>query len=605
MSSALLRIVVCGAVDDGKSTVLGRLLVETNSIPLDEIDNSRLMANGEVDYSQLTDGLESEREQGITIDVAHRHVYLPSGRRAILADSPGHEQYTRNMAVAASEADVGLLLVDAVKGVRDQSVRHAAINSLMGVKHIVVAVNKMDAVGYDKSIFDGIIEELNRRFEPFGFEDITYIPVSGMVGDNVTAPSENMSWGNSVTILSLLDQERTFDRSGGDGSLRLPVQFVSKAGDVRWYAGTIARGTVTVGDTIRVWPAMTEAVIAGIHAPNETKTAGDAQAVHVTLDREVDIARGDVIVGSTGEIPSSRAHLADLVWIDTKPLDTHASYILRSGPIEIPARVETVRYVRDITTGEQARGRALEVNDIGRVEIVTDRPILLDPYAESLHTGGFILVDRLTAKTVAAGMSKHPLVRESDVVKHDFAVGRAEREKLNGLRSCVLWLTGLPGSGKSTVADELEKSLITLGLRSFTLDGDTVRSTLSEDLGFSPEDRKENVRRVARVAELMMEAGIVVIVSLVSPFREDREMAKERFADGDFIEVFVDTPLEICMQRDPKGLYARSQADKSMQMTGVGQGYEVPLAADVTLDGTQPVEDSVQKLLGLVLSRRI
>ena len=605
MSSALLRIVVCGAVDDGKSTVLGRLLVETNSIPLDEIDNSRLMANGEVDYSQLTDGLESEREQGITIDVAHRHVYLPSGRRAILADSPGHEQYTRNMAVAASEADVGLLLVDAVKGVRDQSVRHAAINSLMGVKHVVVAVNKMDAVGYDKSIFDGIIEELNRRFEPFGFEDITYIPVSGMVGDNVTAPSENMSWGNSVTILSLLDQERTFDRSGGDGSLRLPVQFVSKAGDVRWYAGTIARGTVTVGDTIRVWPAMTEAVIAGIYAPNETKTAGDAQAVHVTLDREVDIARGDVIVGATGEIPSSRAHLADLVWIDTKPLDTHASYILRSGPIEIPARVETVRYVRDITTGEQARGRALEVNDIGRVEIVTDRPILLDPYAESLHTGGFILVDRLTAKTVAAGMSKHPLVRESDVVKHDFAVGRAEREKLNGLRSCVLWLTGLPGSGKSTVADELEKSLITLGLRSFTLDGDTVRSTLSEDLGFSPEDRKENVRRVARVAELMMEAGIVVIVSLVSPFREDREMAKERFADGDFIEVFVDTPLEICMQRDPKGLYARSQADKSMQMTGVGQGYEVPLAADVKLDGTQPVEDSVQKLLGLVLSRRI
>ncbi len=605
MSSALLRIVVCGAVDDGKSTVLGRLLVETNSIPLDEIDNSRLMANGEVDYSQLTDGLESEREQGITIDVAHRHVYLPSGRRAILADSPGHEQYTRNMAVAASEADVGLLLVDAVKGVRDQSVRHAAINSLMGVKHVVVAVNKMDAVDYDKSVYDGIIEELNRRFEPFGFEDITYIPVSGMVGDNVTAPSENMSWGNSVTILSLLDQERPFNRSGGDGSLRLPVQFVSKAGDVRWYAGTIARGTVTVGDTIRVWPAMTEAVIAGIYAPNETKTAGDAQAVHVTLDREVDIARGDVIVGATGEIPSSRAHLADLVWIDTKPLDTHASYILRSGPIEIPARVETVRYVRDITTGEQARGRALEVNDIGRVEIVTDRPILLDPYAESLHTGGFILVDRLTAKTVAAGMSKHPLVRESDVVKHDFAVGRAEREKLNGLRSCVLWLTGLPGSGKSTVADELEKSLITLGLRSFTLDGDTVRSTLSEDLGFSPEDRKENVRRVARVAELMMEAGIVVIVSLVSPFREDREMAKERFADGDFIEVFVDTPLEICMQRDPKGLYARSQADKSMQMTGVGQGYEVPLAADVTLDGTQPVEDSVQKLLGLVLSRRI
>jgi bifunctional enzyme CysN/CysC len=605
MSNALLRIVVCGAVDDGKSTVLGRLLVETNSIPLDEIDDSRLMANGEVDYSQLTDGLESEREQGITIDVAHRHVYLPSGRRAILADSPGHEQYTRNMAVAASEADLGLLLVDAGKGVRDQSVRHAAINSLMGVKHIVVAVNKMDVVGYDKSVFDGIVEELSRRFEPFGFEDIQFIPVSGMVGDNVTVPSTDMPWANAVTILSVLDQPRTFDRSGGDGSLRLPVQFVSKAGDVRWYAGTIARGSVTVGDTIRVWPALTEAVVTGIYSPNETTSAIDEQAVHITLDREVDIARGDIIVGATGEIPSSRAHLADLVWIDSKPLDTHASYILRSGPIEIPARVETVRYVRDITTGEQARGRALNMNDIGRVEIIADRPILLDPYAESTHTGSFILVDRLTAMTVAAGMSKHPLVRESDVVKHDFAVDRAEREKLNGLRSCVFWLTGLPGSGKSTVADELEKSLMTLGLRSFTLDGDTVRSTLSEDLGFSPEDRKENVRRVARVAQLMMEAGLVVIVSLVSPFRDDREMAKERFADGDFFEVFVDTPLEVCMQRDPKGLYAKSQSDKSMQMTGVGQGYEAPLAADVTLDGTQPVEDSVQKLLGLILSRRI
>ena len=605
MSNALLRIVVCGAVDDGKSTVLGRLLVETNSVPLDEIDNTRRVSNGEVDYSQLTDGLEAEREQGITIDVAHRHVYLPSGRRAILSDSPGHEQYTRNMAVAASEADLGLLLVDAAKGVRDQSVRHAAINSLMGVKHIVVAVNKMDAVGYDKAVFDGIVAELTKRFEPFGFEDITFIPVSGLAGDNVTRASETMTWANKVTILGVLDQERTFVRTGGDGSLRLPVQFVSKAGIVRWYAGTIARGEIKVGDTIRVWPSMVEAVIKGIHSPHESKSAKEGQAVHVTLDREVDISRGDVLVGATGETPTSRAHLADMVWIDTEPLNQHASYILRSGPIEVPARVETVRFVRDITTGEQERGHALEVNDIGRVEIVADRPILLDPYAESFQTGGFILVDRLTAKTVAAGMSTHPLVRESDVVKHDFAVGRAEREKLNGLRSCVIWLTGLPGSGKSTVADELEKKLITLGLRSFTLDGDTVRSTLSEDLGFSPEDRKENVRRVARVSELMMDAGLVVIVSLVSPFRADRELAKERFAEGDFIEVFVDTPLEICMQRDPKGLYARSQKDSTMQMTGVGQGYEKPLDPTVTLDGTQPVEDSVQTLLNLLLSRRI
>ncbi len=605
MSDALVRIVVCGAVDDGKSTVLGRLLVETNSVPLDEIDNTRRLSNGEVDFSQLTDGLESEREQGITIDVAHRHVYLPSGRRAILADSPGHEQYTRNMAVAASEADMGILLVDAAKGVRDQSVRHAAINSLMGVKHIIVAVNKMDAVGFDKGVFDGIVEELTRRFDQFGFEDLTFIPVSGLTGDNVTRPSENMAWADKVTILDTLDQKRTFSHSAGDGSLRLPVQFVSKAGIVRWYSGTIARGSVKVGDTIRVWPALTEAVVEGIYAPNESKDAAEGQAVHITLDREVDISRGDVIVGAKGEVPSSRAHLADMVWIDTKPLDPQASYILRAGPIEVPARVETVRYVRDITTGEQARGHALEVNEIGRVEIVTDRPILLDPYAESMHTGGFILVDRLTAMTVAAGMSKHPLVRESDVVKHDFAVGRAEREALNGLRSCVLWLTGLPGSGKSTVADELEKTLMTMGIRSTTLDGDTVRSTLSEDLGFSPEDRKENVRRVARVAELMMEAGLVVIVSLVSPFREDREMAKERFAEGDFFEVFVDTPLEVCMQRDPKGLYARSQADSTMQMTGVGQGYEAPLAADVTLDGEQPVNESVQTLLGLILARRI
>jgi bifunctional enzyme CysN/CysC len=626
MAATLLRVVVCGAVDDGKSTLLGRLLVETGSVPGDEIATSlRASASsgssapvGTLDFSLLVDGLESEREQGITIDVAHRHLQLPSGRRAILADSPGHEQYTRNMAVAASTADVAVLVIDAMRGVREQTVRHATVSALMGVSSLVVAVNKLDAASDSAAVFAQIREELSARLaillqpsEQSGHRvSLSFIALSGLRGDSVTVPSTALPAGDFPTLVAALEQaaiEKDTRFAAQEGSLRIPIQGVLRHDSRRRLAGKIARGTVSVGDRVGIWTSSSTpatATVIAVGSPNEAESASTGFSVSVELDREIDAGRGNIIVAASDtSLPVSRAHLATLVWLHTQPLDPAASYLLRVGPLEVPARIDTVRHVVDLTTGHQEAGRPLQVNDIGVAEVTCDRAIFLDSYADSHETGGFVLVDRLTAQTVAAGMSLHPLTRESDVVRHSFTVDRAAREELNGVRSKVLWLTGLPGSGKSTIADELEKRLFERGVRSYVLDGDTVRQTLSEDLGFSAEDRAENVRRVGRTAQLMMDAGLIVIVSLVSPFATDRALAREMFADSDFLEAFVDTPLEVCIERDPKGLYARAAAASSSQMTGVGQGYEAPLTPDIRLDGTAPLTESVDTLLALVLQR--
>ena len=592
----LPRIVVCGAVDDGKSTLIGRLLAETGSIPSDEARAAEL-PDGSVDFSRLTDGLESEREQGITIDVAYRYVRLPGGRRALLADSPGHEQYTRNMAVAASLADVALLVVDAVRGVRRQTLRHAAVCRLMGVRSYVVAINKIDAVENAEERFTELRTELELRLGDM--PNVTFVPVSGLRGDNVT--------GDASLLAALVDGIA----DDGNGShefddLRMPVQTVLRDSERRWYAGRIASGSVNVGDTVSIWPSGATAVV------RELVTAGTVSldparagaSVAIELDKETDIGRGDVLVTPNTELPVSRAHLADLVWLDDESLNSTSSYVLRVGSHEVPARVDQVRFVLDLDAGEEMPTQSIRANDIGRVEITTDRPLLLDTYSNSRHTGGFILCDRLTGRTLAAGMAVHPLQRESEVVRHSFSVTREARESLNGVRAGVLWLTGLPGSGKSTIADEVEKSLFERGIRAYVLDGDTVRQTLSEDLGFSPEDRRENVRRVARAAQLMMDAGLIVIVSLVSPFRDDRDAARELFAHADFAEVFVDTPLEICQERDPKGLYARAAEATDSQMTGAGQAYESPLDPDVRLDGTQPIVQNAQTLVNWIMGRR-
>ncbi len=604
---ALIRAVICGAVDDGKSTLLGRLLVETDSVPVDEIEAAT--RNGVLDPSLLTDGLSSEREQGITIDVAYRHLVLPDGRRAIIADSPGHEQYTRNMAVAASLADVAVLVIDAERGIRRQSYRHAAICARMGVRRLIVALNKIDRVDHARSRVATLRAEAEPRFATLGFSVIEWIPTSGVRGDGITKKHPATSWDASPTIVDALGASAPGGTTAAAGptstTLRLPVQTVTRHEGHRWYGGRVGLGNLALGDAVRVPRTRTTSTVVELQRMGTLERASAGESIAVRLADDIDVMRGDTLVRADDPIQPQRVWLTDLVWLDDTPLAPGQSYLLRCGPSQSPARVDFVRSVVDVDTGDELGGRPLVMNDLGRVELVCDRPLVLDPYEVSRHTGGVILVDRRSARTVAAGMIVRSVDRESDVTRHAFAVDRAQRERLNGVRGLVVWLTGLPGSGKSTIADELERRLFTLGVRSFTLDGDTVRSTLSEDLGFTPDDRRENVRRVARVAELMLDAGLVVLVSLVSPFRADRELARERFADDDFLEVFVDTPLAVCEARDPKGLYARARAEGGAQMTGVGQAYEPPLHPQLRIDGTQPVEASVALLLERILARRV
>lgn len=608
----VVRLVTCGSVDDGKSTLIGRLLAETGSIPEDQLEYARQTRRGgstipvgEVDFSLLTDGLEAEREQGITIDVAYRHMYLPSGRRVIIADAPGHEQYTRNMAVAASNADVAVLLVDAARGVRPQTFRHLTVCALMGVTSIIIAINKMDLVGYEHATFEEISGQVKAAAARLGLDEVMTIPVSAVAGDNVTAPTTHMPWWHGPSLLSAL-QEWTPPESDNSHPFRLPVQFIARAeGNFRGYAGTVAAGVVRPGDKVVVADSGQTATISrivGFHGDMTEAAAGDA--VTVTLDREVDVTRGDLIAadgttesGETAWPQPADRFAADVVWVGEEPLMHGRSYLLAVGPRTVPATVTVVRHRLDVVSGQKLAARVLDMNDIGRIEIATDTPIPMDMYSECRDTGGFLLIDRVSADTVAAGMVTHALRRSLNVVPHSYEVDRDARARLKHQTPRVLWLTGLSGSGKSTVADALERRLYALGMHTFVLDGDNVRTGINKDLGFTPEDRAENVRRVAEAAKLMLDAGLIVIVALISPFRADRRAAREIFDDGDFLEVFVDTPVEMCATRDPKGLYAKAQSGTLPNMTGIGQEYEPPEHADVHLDGTAAVDDNVEILV--------
>ena len=611
----VVRLVTCGSVDDGKSTLIGRLLAETGSIPEDQLDYARRTRRGgstipvgEIDFSLLTDGLEAEREQGITIDVAYRHMYLPSGRRVIIADAPGHEQYTRNMAVAASYAEVAVLLVDAARGVRPQTFRHLTVCALMGVKSIMIAINKMDLVGYEHATYEELSGQVKAAAARLGLDEVITIPVSAVAGDNVTAPTAHMPWWHGPSLLQAL-QEWTPPPVATRTPFRLPVQFVVRAeGNFRGYAGTVAAGTVRPGDEIVVAASGRSALverIVGFAGDLSEAAAGDA--VTITLDREVDVTRGDLLAaagtspegGSAWPQPADRFS-ADVVWVGEEPLMHGRSYLLAVGPRTIPATVTVVRHRRDVVTGQQLAARVLDMNDIGRVEIATDTPVPLDVYAACRDTGGFLLIDRVSADTVAAGMVTHALRRSLNVVPHDYEVDREARARLKHQQPRVVWLTGLSGSGKSTIADALERRIHALGMHTFVLDGDNVRTGLNKDLGFTPEDRAENVRRVAEAARLMVEAGLIVVVALISPFRADRRAAREIFDGDDFLEVYVDTPVEMCAVRDPKGLYAKAQSGTLPNMTGIGQEYEPPEHPDVRLDGTASVDENVEVLLRII-----
>ena len=608
----IIRLVACGSVDDGKSTLIGRLLADTESVPEDTLEMARTVRRagstipiGEVDFSLLTDGLEAEREQGITIDVAYRHMALPDGRRVVIADAPGHEQYTRNMAVAASTADVALLLVDAARGVTRQTYRHLTICALMGVNHVVISINKLDAVGFDHGRFSELATAVAGAAARLDFSRVTVIPISALAGDNVILRSERTAWYKGPTVLAAIGETHELDAPPATAArpARVPIQTIVRADGFRGVAGTLVTGQLAVGDEVAVAGARTRGSVSRLLVAGEDResaTAGDAVALELVPD--LDVTRGDMLESTAGEMvePADRFS-ADVVWMGEEPLAHGRSYLLVCGPLVVPAVVTSVRHKLDVTTGAEEAARLLSLNDVGRVELATDRPIPIEPYAYSRDTGGFVLVDRLSADTVAAGMVRFALRRSANVASHDFVVDRVARERLNGHRGRVVWLTGLSGSGKSTIADAAERELHSQGVRTFVIDGDNVRHGLNKDLGFTSEDRAENVRRVAEVARLMVESGTVVLVALVSPFRGDRRAARDLFDAGDFVEVHVNTPVEVCAARDTKGLYAKAAAGELPNLTGVGQEYEEPLTPDLVVSGEGDLGQAVASVVSAAL----
>ncbi|WP_186403558.1 adenylyl-sulfate kinase, partial [[Actinomadura] parvosata] len=559
----MLRVIACGSVDDGKSTLIGRLLAGTGSATEDQLDYARrtrrggsTIPAGAVDYSLLTDGLEAEHEQGITIDVAYLFLDLPSGRRVIIADAPGHEQYTRNMAVAASTADVAVLLVDATKGVREQTHRHLAICALMGVRAVIAVVNKLDALDYDQAVFDRLAGEVRAAADGYGVT-ASVLPASALSGDNVVERSPRLPWYDGPTLLDALATWQP-PPAGTAGDYRLPVQYVIRADGFRGFAGTVTGGPVRQGDPVAVAGGGASR-IDRLLGPggHDLREAAPGTPVTVTLADDVDVRRGDLLTtpGALRDGPApATAYSATLVWTSEEPLRHSRSYLLLAGSRGVPAMVTSVRGRMEVVSGKQLAARTLGLNDIGTVELTTDTPVSLDAYQECRDTGSFLLVDRVTKETVAAGMVRHALRRGRNVVPHAYTVDREARQRLKGQRARVLWLTGLPGAGKSTIANALERRLHGVGLHTYVLDGDNVRSGLNKDLGFTPEGRAENVRRVAELARILLDAGLIVIVALVSPYRADRAAARSLFAPGDFAEVWVDTPAEVCVRRDPKGL---------------------------------------------------
>lgn len=603
MDLSIVRLLTCGSVDDGKSTLIGRLLVETGSVPHDTISAAKKIRRSgstipadEIDFSLLTDGLEAEREQGITIDVAYRSMSLLDGRRLIISDAPGHEQYTRNMAVAASRAHIAIVLVDATKGVRDQTLRHLTICSLMGVNLAIVAINKLDAVNFDQAVFDKISSDLQTVLARLNIANVMTIPMSALKGDNVITASANLPW---YVGPSLLEAIQTWEPPEvEDQSARMRVQLISRAQDFRGLSGTVNEGNFNVGDNIRVYPSNKTAKISRIVTyAGDVSVAENSFATTMVLEPDIDAARGDIIAKSPLPLEFTDRFTANLVWLDEDSLVHSRSYFLVNGSTQTPAIVTTIRNRFDIHSGAQLSAHNLQMNEIGTVEVACDKPLALIPYTQSREYGNFILVDRLTSKTVGAGMYLHTLRRSSNVHSQGYEVNKAIRASQKNQVARFIWMTGLSGSGKSTIADHLERRLVTRGIHTYVLDGDNLRLGLNKDLGFTKEDRAENVRRVAEVGKMMVDAGLVVVSALVSPFESDRNQARALFEGNEFVEVFVDTPVEVCQQRDPKGLYLKASRGEIPNFTGVGQNYERPLNPELVLDGTAPVEESVDKII--------
>ena len=586
---SLLRFLTCGSVDDGKSTLIGRLLYDTKLILDDQLsalerDSRRHGTTGEdLDLALLVDGLEAERQQGITIDVAYR--FFTTDRRAfIVADTPGHEQYTRNMATGASNADLAVILIDARKGVLTQTKRHSYICSLLGVRHVVLAVNKIDLTNYDQVVFDQIVADYLSFAETLGFTSITPIPMSARHGDNVMTASAHTPWYAGPTLVAHLE---TIDVASDTAAkpFRFPVQWVNRPNlDFRGFSGTIASGTVHPGDRVTVAESGRETSVARIVTyDGDLAEASAGQAVTLTLTDEVDIARGDLLAAPTARPEVADQFAAHVIWMGDEPLFPGRPYLMKIGARYIPVRVTSLKHKIEVDTLEHLAGRTLALNEIGVCNLSTSTPVAFDAYADNRETGAFILIDRYTNATVGAGMIDHGLRRAANIHRQAVLVGREDREQLNGHKPAVLWFTGLSGSGKSTIANLVERELHSRGIRTFLLDGDNVRHGLNRDLGFSDAERVENIRRVGEVAKLFVEAGTIVLCSFISPFRAERRMVRELFAEGEFLEIYVDTPLEDCIKRDPKGLYVKALDGQIANFTGVSSPYEAPEAAELVV----------------------
>ena len=584
-----LRFITCGSVDDGKSTLIGRLLHEARLIFDDQLAaldaDSRKFGtqDGDVDFALLVDGLAAEREQGITIDVAYRY-FTTDRRKFVVADTPGHEQYTRNMATGASTASLAIIMVDARKGVLAQTRRHAFIASLLGIRHVVLAVNKMDLADYAQDVFDGITEDFHALNEQLGFEGIQPIPVSALKGDNILAVSGNMPWYSGPALMTHLEE---VDVSGGpDGPLRLPVQYVIRPNqDFRGYAGRVAGGRVSKGDRVKILPSGQDAGIESILLGDERVGHAEAgQSVTVTIDGDLDISRGDMIVAGDEPAEIADQFRATIIWMNEAEMLPGRRYILKTEGRSATATMARPRYRVNVNSYERQPADTLSLNDIATCNISLDRPIAFDPYQANRTTGSFILIDPDTNATAGAGMIEFALRRSQNIHWQAMDVDKSQRAGAKGQKACVLWFTGLSGSGKSTIANIVEKKLHAMGRHTMLLDGDNVRHGLNRDLGFTDADRVENIRRIGEVSKLMVEAGMITLVSFISPFASEREMARAMLEEGEFIEIYVDTPLEEAERRDVKGLYKKARAGELKNFTGIDSPYEAPANPEIRVN---------------------
>ena len=614
----LLRLITCGSVDDGKSTLIGRLLFDSKQIFEDQLasverDSKKWGTTGDqADLALLVDGLQSEREQGITIDVAYRFFSTPT-RKYIIADTPGHEQYTRNMATGASTADLAIILIDARKGVQTQTQRHSFIASLLGIRQVIVAVNKMDLVGYDAETFQAIETDYRRFAKGLGFQSIDVLPVSALEGAGVMHPANEMPWFEGPTLMACLESAtpgsmgHPVQAGQGDQAFRLPIQYVNRlSSDFRGFAGTVAAGELALGETIEVLPSGRQSTVTGlISQAGDVEQVAAGEAVTVTLADEIDISRGDVMVAAGGDHPPQvlDAFEADVVWMSDQQLLTGRQYDIKLATQTVGASVESLAYQYDINTLDQHPAETLALNDIGRARWRLARPVVFERYQDTPPLGAFVIIDRVSNLTVGAGMVREPITgvlggAATDVVWHEHKIAKTKRAEQKSQRPAVLWFTGLSGAGKSSVANALELALFQRGHHSYLLDGDNVRHGLNRDLGFSDDDRVENIRRIGEVAKLMADSGLVVLSAFISPFRADRDMVRALMDEGEFVEIHVKASLEICESRDPKGLYQRARAGEIKHFTGIDSPYEAPNDPELVLDTERlSIEQCVDELI--------